>query len=418
MKVRFPMRSGQKLKSLILNNRSKYIFLTFILLIFAAFLIASSEIVKDLSRQEKERMDLWATATQKLAAAEAEDDIDFLLSIISRNQTIPVLVADSNFQIIDFRNYNLPDKSDQTESGLSFENLSDINKEYLLMRLNKIAGNMTLEEASRNNPHFIKIEVYRNYPQYIVYEDSALLKRLSWFPYIQLFVTIILILIIYLALLYSKKAEQNRLWAGLSKETAHQLGTPISSLLAWNQYLESTGVDKDITEEIHKDINRLSLIAERFSKIGSVPELETQNLNAIIESSLAYMSTRISEKINIKTYLKKEYIPVKISTQLFEWVIENLIKNAVDSMEGQGEVEITDGMDKGIAWIEIKDTGKGISKKNFKKVFSAGFTTKKRGWGLGLTLVKRIIEEYHGGRIFIKESYPEKSTTFRIELKS
>lgn len=418
MKVRFPMRSGQKLKSLILNNRSKYIFLTFILLIFAAFLISSSEIVKDLSRQEKERMDLWATATQKLAAAEAEDDIDFLLSIISRNQTIPVLVADSNFQIIDFRNYNLPDKSDQTESGLSFENLSDINKEYLLMRLNKIARNMTLEEASRNNPHFIKIEVYRNYPQYIVYEDSALLKRLSWFPYIQLFVTIILILIIYLALLYSKKAEQNRLWAGLSKETAHQLGTPISSLLAWNQYLESTGVDKDITGEIHKDINRLSLIAERFSKIGSVHELETQNLNAIIESSLAYMSTRISEKINIKTYLKKEYIPVKISTQLFEWVIENLIKNAVDSMEGQGEVEITDGMDKGIAWIEIKDTGKGISKKNFKKVFSAGFTTKKRGWGLGLTLVKRIIEEYHGGRIFIKESYPEKGTTFRIELKS
>ena len=412
------MRSGQKLKSLILNNRSKYIFLTFILLIFAAFLIASSEIVKDLSRQEKERMDLWATATQKLAAAEAEDDIDFLLSIISRNQTIPVLVADSNFQIIDFRNYNLPDKSDPTESGLSFENLSDNNKEYLLMRLNKIAGNMTLEEASRNNPHFIKIEVYRNYPQYIVYEDSALLKRLSWFPYIQLFVTIILILIIYLALLYSKKAEQNRLWAGLSKETAHQLGTPISSLLAWNQYLESTGVDKDITGEIHKDINRLSLIAERFSKIGSVPELETQNLNAIIESSLAYMSTRISEKIIIKTYLKKEYIPVKISTQLFEWVIENLIKNAVDSMEGQGEVEITDGMDKGIAWIEIKDTGKGISKKNFKKVFSAGFTTKKRGWGLGLTLVKRIIEEYHGGRIFIKESYPEKGTTFRIELKS
>ena len=412
------MRSGQKLKSLILNNRSKYIFLTFILLIFAAFLVASSEIVKDLSRQEKERMDLWATATQKLAASEAEDDIDFLLSIISRNQTIPVLVADSNFQIIDFRNYNLPDKSDPTESGLSFENLSDINKEYLLMRLNKIAGNMTLEEASRNNPHFIKIEVYRNYPQYIVYEDSALLKRLSWFPYIQLFVTIILILIIYLALLYSKKAEQNRLWAGLSKETAHQLGTPISSLLAWNQYLESTGVDKDITGEIHKDINRLSLIAERFSKIGSVPELETQNLNAIIESSLAYMSTRISEKIIIKTYLKKEYIPVKISTQLFEWVIENLIKNAVDSMEGQGEVEITDGMDKGIAWIEIKDTGKGISKKNFKKVFSAGFTTKKRGWGLGLTLVKRIIEEYHGGRIFIKESYPEKGTTFRIELKS
>ena len=412
------MRSGQKLKSLILNNRSKYIFLTFILLIFAAFLIASSEIVKDLSRQEKERMDLWATATQKLAASEAEDDIDFLLSIISRNQTIPVLVADSNFQIIDFRNYNLPDKSDPTESGLSFENLSEINKKYLLMRLNKIAGNMTLEEASRNNPHFIKIEVYRNYPQYIVYEDSALLKRLSWFPYIQLFVTIILILIIYLALLYSKKAEQNRLWAGLSKETAHQLGTPISSLLAWNQYLESTGVDKDITGEIHKDINRLSLIAERFSKIGSVPELETQNLNAIIESSLAYMSTRISEKIIIKTYLKKEYIPVKISTQLFEWVIENLIKNAVDSMEGQGEVEITDGMDKGIAWIEIKDTGKGISKKNFKKVFSAGFTTKKRGWGLGLTLVKRLIEEYHGGRIFIKESYPEKGTTFRIELKS
>ena len=227
-----------------------------------------------------------------------------------------------------------------------------------------------------------------------------------------------LALIIYSALIYTKNAEQNRLWAGLSKETAHQLGTPISSLMAWNQYLESIGAEDDITKEMNKDINRLSVIAERFSKIGSKPELHLEYLNSTVQRSLGYMSSRISGKVKIRLDLPEDDMGVMISEPLFEWVIENLTKNAVDAMEGEGEITITTGTDKDKVWVEVSDTGRGIPRKNFKKVFAPGYTTKKRGWGLGLTLVKRIIEEYHKGKIFVKESEVGKGTTFRIELPS
>lgn len=408
------MRNMLRLKNLALNNTAKYIFLAITICALVFFLIASNRLVRQLSAQERERMDIWAQATQRLAQADLDTDVDFLLNIISQNNTIPVLVSDSNFNILDFRNFEMPEKT--VEEVTTFDQLSERNQDYLVNRLQQASGNKSLEEMAKVNPHFIRVEVYYNYPQYIYYEDSILLKRLSWYPYVQLVVMIILALIIYSALVYTKNAEQNRLWAGLSKETAHQLGTPISSLMAWNQYLDSLGTERDITEEMNKDINRLSVIADRFSKIGSVPELHLEYINATVEKSLGYMASRISGKVKIKMDFPADDMGVMISESLFEWVMENLTKNAVDAMEGEGEIHISTGTEKGKVWIEVKDTGRGILRKNFKKVFAPGYTTKKRGWGLGLTLVKRIIEEYHGGKIYVKESEVGKGTTFRIEL--
>jgi signal transduction histidine kinase len=231
---------------------------------------------------------------------------------------------------------------------------------------------------------------------------------------------IILAGIIYSAIIYTKRAEQNRVWVGLSKETAHQLGTPISSLMAWNEYLKLSQDDQeavnDAANEMEKDVKRLSVIADRFSKIGSVPELTLQYLNTAIEDSLEYMRNRISGKVEIKMDFSPDEMGVKLSLPLFEWVMENLTKNAVDAMEGAGIITITTGEEKERLYIEVSDTGKGIARKNFKTVFNPGFTTKKRGWGLGLTLVKRIIEEYHGGKIYVKRSELGRGTTFRIEL--
>lgn len=414
MKARYQMRNLLKLKKIALNSTAKYILLGVTICALVFFLVASNRLVKQLATQERERMDIWAQATQRLAQADIDADVDFLLSIISQNNSIPVLVADSDFNILDFRNFELPETPE--EESPVFDQLSIRNKDFLNSRLRLAAGNHSLEDLSQTDSHFIRVDVYYNYPQYIYYEDSILLKRLSWYPYVQLIVMIVLALIIYSAIIYTKNAEQNRLWAGLSKETAHQLGTPISSLMAWNQYLDSTGTAKDITEEMNKDIVRLSVIAQRFSKIGSRPELNLEYLNSTVEKSLGYMSSRISGKVKIEMKFPEDDMGVMISEPLFEWVMENLTKNAVDAMAGEGSITITTGSEKGKGWVEVKDTGKGISRKNFKKVFAPGYTTKKRGWGLGLTLVKRIIEEYHGGKIYVKESEVGKGSTFRIEL--
>lgn len=346
--------------------------------------------------------------------ADTESDFEFLLAIISQNNSIPVLVTDSAYNILDFRNFPLPDKTDMDSE--SFEELSPQNKEFLRKIIIEAGEGRPLPDLAKNHPHFIKVEIYHNVYQYIYYEDSILLKRLSMYPYVQLVAMIIMALIIYLAVAYTKRAEQNKLWAGLSKETAHQLGTPISSLMAWNEFLEASGIDREVTDEIQKDVTRLSVIADRFSKIGSKPELKLEYLNETVERALIYMKSRISGKVRIFMDFSEDDHGVWLSSSLIEWVMENLTKNAVDAMGGEGELHISTGSEKGKVWIEVKDSGKGIPRKNFKTVFSPGYTTKKRGWGLGLTLVKRIIEEYHGGRIFVKESEIGKGTTFRIEL--
>ncbi|MCM1376839.1 MAG: ATP-binding protein [Clostridium sp.] len=396
------------------QRTGKMIFIAVSLIAVIIFLIVSNNLVKELAKQERERMNIWAKATERLAKADIDADIEFLLTIISQNNSIPVMVSDENYNIVEYRNYPLPDKTDTIGTPVAM--LSDKNIQYLTQRLRSSGGGVPLKELADSDPHFIKVEVYDNTVQYIYYEDSILLKRLSYYPYVQLGVMLILIVVIYLAVVYTKRAEQNRVWVGLSKETAHQLGTPISSLMAWNEYLAETGADKEVTEEINKDVMRLSTIADRFSKIGSRPEMQLEYLNDVVGSSLGYMKNRVSGRVKITMHLSEDDHGVMLSRPLFEWVMENLTKNAVDAMDGAGDISITTGEDHGKLYIDVTDTGKGIAKKNFKNVFNPGYTTKKRGWGLGLTLVKRIIEEYHGGKIYVKESTQGKGTTFRIEL--
>ena len=379
-----------------------------------AFLLVSNNLIKQLATQERERMDIWAQATQRLAQADVDSDFEFLLGIIAQNNSIPVLITDKYFNIYEFRNFDLPDKGDMDKS--LYSELSDRNKEYLLKKLKKPGGDTPLDVMAARNDHFIAIEMAEGSDQYIYYEDSKLLRSLTAYPYIQMGVMIILALILYMAVVYTKRAEQNRVWVGLSKETAHQLGTPISSLMAWVEFFRASGTDPEITEEIDKDVRRLSVIADRFSKIGSRPEMDLEYVNETVGRSLEYMKSRVSGHVRINMHLSEDDHGVRLSRPLVEWVMENLTKNAVDAMQGDGTIDITTGADRNMVWIEVKDTGKGIPRKRFKTVFNPGYTTKKRGWGLGLTLVKRIIEEYHGGRIFVKESEVGRGTTFRIEL--
>ena len=302
--------------------------------------------------------------------------------------------------ILDHRNFQLPDPEGTLED-------SPANRDYLNKKLRHL----------KNSENKIEIKIDKETIQYLYYEDSTLLRRLSYFPYIQLAVLILFFAIAYFALMSIKRAEQNKVWVGLSKETAHQLGTPISSLMAWTQLLESMGVDKSIVTDMDKDVKRLSTIADRFSKIGSMPDKELTSINEAVVSSLEYMRARIPKRVNLYIHTNDQTNNgVMLSQTLFAWVMENLTKNAVDAMDGEGRLDITVEDSPNNVVILVKDTGKGIARKNFKNVFNPGFTTKKRGWGLGLTLVKRIIEEYHNGQIYIKESEVGKGTTFGIEL--
>ena len=388
------------------QRAGKVIFLAISAITIVVFLVVSNNLIKELSEQERIRMEIWADATKRLANADENTDFDYLLSIIQRNTSIPVLVEDGEGNILNHRNFDLPVKDE--EELLLFSEMSPQNQEYLNKKLAKL----------RRGSNKIIIDIDADTRQYIYYEDSVVLTRLSYYPYIQLGVMIVIALIVFSAIIYTKRAEQNRVWVGLSKETAHQLGTPISSLMAWTQLLESYGIDADVVSEIDKDVNRLSVIADRFSKIGSKPELKLEYLNDTVSRSLDYMKSRVSGKVNIVMNLSDDDHGVMLSVALFEWVMENLTKNAVDAMDGAGTITITTIGEKERVAIEINATGKGISRKNFKNVFNPGYTTKKRGWGLGLTLVKRIIEEYHGGKIFVKDSEIGRGTTFRIELPS
>lgn len=388
----------------------KLIFLIAVAAVVATFLYISNGLVRDLAAQERERMEIWADATKEIISVSSIDhddapsvDIDFLLRIIERNTTIPVLLTDDNGSIMQQRNFS--DMPDALNPDNPLE-LSQANEEYLRKKL----------EYLLRSPNVIDIEIAPGEALHLYYEDSTLLKRLNYFPYIQLLVMLAFIVVVYFAVLSSKKAEQNKVWVGLSKETAHQLGTPISSLMAWMELLPDYGVDSDTVAEMNKDVNRLSMIASRFSKIGSKPQMAPDDLNSIVDGATGYMVTRISSRIRLSSSLADSALPVMACRPLLEWVLENLIKNAVDAMEADGSIAVSTGSGGLVAWIEVRDSGKGISRKNFKKVFSPGFTTKKRGWGLGLTLAKRIVEQYHQGRIYVKNSIPGQGTTFRIEI--
>lgn len=382
--------------------------ITVYLLLMGMFLLISKHLVKDLAKQERERMEIWADATKELASMSSEPgamptDVDFVFRIIEGNHNIPVLLVDDHDNILQYRNFRLPEKVD----SLNPMQLSARNKHYLQGKLQRL----------KHSPNKIVINIDKSTRQYLYYEDSTVLRRLAYYPYIQLAVLLLFLGVAYFALISVKKAEQNKVWVGLSKETAHQLGTPISSLMAWTELLDTMGVDKSIVADMNKDVQRLSKIADRFSKIGSMPEKELEFINEAVVSSLEYMRSRIPKRVSLDLHLDQaRNCGVMLSPPLFEWVMENLTKNAVDAMSGQGSIDITVDTRGDQAVILVKDTGKGIPRKNFKTVFNPGYTTKKRGWGLGLTLVKRIVEEYHGGRIYVKDSELGKGTTFCITL--
>ena len=395
-------------------DRRRYGVLLFLIIsvgVVVLFLYVSNSLVKDLSEQERDRMQIWADATKEIVNignASVDDstsisagiDIDFLLNIIERNRTIPVLWTDDKDNILGQKNFDLPEAQDPIMP------YTELNQQFLNEKLADL----------KNSSNIIVMDISPDNRQYLYYEDSKLLQRLSYYPYVQLLVMLAFIAVVYFAVLSTKKAEQNKVWVGLSKETAHQLGTPISSLMAWMELLESLGVDAETVAEMNKDVKRLSTIASRFSKIGSKPQMESENLNDAVARSSSYMSSRISSRINLTVDLDSNALPAMISAPLFEWVMENLIKNAVDAMEGSGAIAVTTGKEKDYVYVEVADTGKGISRKNFKTIFNPGYTTKKRGWGLGLTLAKRIIEQYHAGKIYVKTSEPGIGTTFRIDL--
>ncbi|MBW8325636.1 MAG: HAMP domain-containing histidine kinase [Prolixibacteraceae bacterium] len=351
-------------------------------------------LVKKMAVEERKNVELWAKATQMLVSFDinSNQDITFLNDIIIQNTSIPIIIVDSLDQILDTKNITYPE--DRKEKVLSRE-------------LRKMKG--------ENEP--IVIVLSETEKQYLYYSNSVLLENLKYYPIVQFAVIFLFILVAYFAFSSSRNAEQNQVWVGMSKETAHQLGTPISSLMAWVELLKMQNIDEGLIAEFEKDTERLQKITERFSKIGSVPELLLTDVAETVGSTVEYLKTRSSGKVKfILDFDQQKRYEVPMNASLFSWVIENLCKNAIDAMNNVGtiQVSITDKSDQ--IFIDVSDTGKGISKAYFKTVFQPGFTTKKRGWGLGLSLAKRIVENYHRGKIFLKQSEINKGTTFRIIL--
>ncbi|HOI27070.1 MAG TPA: HAMP domain-containing sensor histidine kinase [Paludibacteraceae bacterium] len=373
-------------------NNIKYILAVFAIAIISLSVYYSSNLANDMSKEERKRIELWAEATRQLVD-DRNSDLSFILKVIEGNTSIPVVIADNEGNVYMHRNIDVPNGGSEQFLKKKIANFKEVHDPIIIQ----------LDESTTH---------------YLYYDDSTLLKQLAYYPYIQWGIISTFCLIIFYVFTSAKKAEQNRVWVGLSKETAHQLGTPISSLLAWVEILKSNGVEPDLMPEIEKDVNRLRTIAERFSKIGSIPEKENICLNDLIDNSLSYMRKRTSSKIAITcVYDMSSPVYLRLNKPLFEWVIENLCKNAIDAMEGEGRIDVHVFEKEDKIGIDVQDTGKGIAKSKFNTVFKPGYTTKKRGWGLGLSLVKRIIEEYHEGKIFVKKSEINKGTTFRILLK-
>ncbi|MBR4188119.1 MAG: HAMP domain-containing histidine kinase [Bacteroidaceae bacterium] len=373
----------------------KIVLVVLAVVLSVASLVVSNFLVRDLKVEEQRKMEIWAEAMRSLNNADETTDLTLVLTVLNSNNTIPVVVLNSDGRVQEYRNMEV--------RGASDTSLDDaVLREALSMK---------------NAGRVIRIDFGHSDYMEICYADSLILRRLAWWPYVQLGVVLIFVVVAIFALLSSKRAEQNKVWVGLSKETAHQLGTPISSLMAWHEVLRETYPDDPLLPEMGKDVQRLQRIAERFSKIGSQPEPKPENLNEVLAGVVQYISRRTPGRITMNCNLPDEPLIAPVSAPLFEWVIENLCKNAIDAMEGKGSITLTAREEPDCFSVEVSDTGKGIPKNRFGSVFTPGYTTKKRGWGLGLSLAKRIVEEYHNGRIFVKNSELGKGTTFRVELK-
>lgn len=363
------------------------------LIIGVGSLMYTNQLVSRLAVEERNRVKLWADGTKFLAnSADQNADLSFVFEVVKSNTSIPLVLTDENLNIISIRNFDEERSQDP---------------EYQKKQLNNILGH--------NEP--IQIELFGGTRNYIYYDNSNLYYQLKYYPYVSLGIISIFIIVAYFAFSFARRAEQDQVWVGMAKETAHQLGTPLSSLIAWIEYLKMKDVDAGIIKDMQKDVGRLETITERFSKIGSVPELKPENIAEVLEESVDYMRSRSSKKIQFKMETNGiSALEIPLNIPLFAWVIENLCRNAIDAMEGSGaiDVELSELNDQVI--IDVADTGKGIPRSKFETVFQPGYTSKKRGWGLGLSLTKRIVEQYHSGKIVVKNSEIGKGTTFRITL--
>ncbi len=372
----------------------KFLLLIGAVLISAVSMYYTNILVKKVAQEERRKVEIWANAYREFSRKDLSGvNLPFITEIIQRNESIPLIVVDNKGNIIYHR--NLKPRFSK-------------NEKLLLKKLRKIQAGQTPIEfiVSEDETHLV------------YYEDSDLLKQLQYFPYAQLLVIIIFILVAYYAFNASRQAEQNQVWVGMAKETAHQLGTPISSLLAWVELMKMKEMDASVAGELNKDAMRLKKIAERFSKIGSRAELMPANINEVLENAVEYLKVRSSDKIKyVLDFDKTQLSFLPLNEALFEWVIENICKNAMDAMEGRGTITISMQHNSKHTTIDISDTGRGIPKSKLRAIFKPGYTTKMRGWGLGLSLSKRIINNYHRGRLFVKSSELKKGTTFRIVLK-
>jgi anti-sigma regulatory factor (Ser/Thr protein kinase) len=375
------------------KQRWKLLLFIFAVIIGLTSLRYTNQLVRKMSREERKKAEMLAEAWKQIINAEANDpNLNFYTRVIADNETVPVIVVDSLNNILFTRN---------------LDSVKQKNPDYLVRKLQQMKAN--------SGPIIITLSPVEK--QYLYYNQSIILTQLAYYPYIQFGIIFMFILVAYFAFNTSMKFEQNQVWVGLSKETAHQLGTPISSLMAWVEMMKIRKGDGEMLIELEKDVNRLEKITERFSKIGSKPALVKDNVITVILTAVNYLRSRSSGKIRINLNLPAYEVIVPLNAALFEWVIENLCKNAIDALNGQGQIEIALTDFTQVIYIDIRDTGKGIPKSMFKTIFKPGFTTKKKGWGLGLSLAKRIVEAYHDGKIFVHQSELNKGSVIRIVLK-
>ena len=370
---------------------------TSVLLVLLAFSIVATtlwytnNLANKLKVEEQKKVALWAKATKELSEINSSNyDVGFVFEVVNNNTTVPVIQINDSGDIIAHRNIKPPHTD------------TELQKQVKLMK--------------RKYPP-IEIELINGTKEYIYYKDSRLLQNLKNFPFFILSIIGAFIMIAYFAFSNARIAQQNKVWTGMAKETAHQIGTPLSSLLGWLEYLKKNKIQSSVTAEIEKDLSRLSIIASRFSKIGSLPKLKNTNLIPILEGSINYMQKRASSKISIELLSQSKKINAQINQDLFEWVIENIIKNSMDAISQSGKIVLTVLEQDKAVYVDVMDNGRGVKKSFFKEIFEPGFTSKKRGWGLGLSLVRRIIKDYHGGHVSLLKSVPNKETIIRIVLK-
>lgn len=376
-----------------INQYSAVRIIVIIVAIFFAVvsLVISDRLVSQMAEEERHKMELWAAATQSVTSNDYEESLLFASRIIESNTTIPMIQVNARGEIINYNNIDLP-RTDP--SRYLYQKLKEFKEGYPPIEIDYGLGK-----------------------EYLYYSDSTTLKQLLLFPYVQVAVFLIILGVSVLAIVSLKRADQNYIWEGMSRETAHQLGTPISSLMAWRELLVAQAVDPMVVQEMGKDIQRLEMIADRFQKIGSSPKLEPCDLGILVMKAVAYLQPRISKGVSISVLDEpEEAVYVLASEQLIAWVFENLIKNAVDAMQSKGAISIRYGAEEEHAFIEIQDTGKGLPRAQWEKIFRPGYTTRQRGWGLGLSLARRIVQDYHKGRIYVRHSELGVGTTFRILL--